>query len=270
MRRLVLALASCGAALVPSGGGGGGGALVRSQSAYARDGILLLRDFLAPDELAAVLDDCRKLRASLKLERSSIAVGRLGRVLDSRSAAHRCLSSDALAQRVNQRVGAPDGGGAPPVALRPSEFPIELRVYRPGAGMEWHRDDLLYDRPQCEMVLCLDNTSDSHTEWVDADGRLHSEWTPPNSALLVRAGESGARHRVQTLRRGERTILKMVWAPEGAERAEAFDSHLDSLHGLRAKQASRARGGGGGSGGGGRHGGWVQNQKRRAARGRKR
>ena len=51
----------------------------------------------------------------------------------------------------------------------------------------------------------------------------------------MRAG--GARHRVQPLKRGERTILKMVWAVEGAARLEdRFHVHLDSLPGLRDRQ----------------------------------
>jgi hypothetical protein len=108
-------------------------------------------------------------------------------------------------------------------------------VYRTGAGMEWHVDDLLYAPPQCELVLVLDNTSDSVTEFVDGEGTLHSEWTPPNSALLVRAG--GARHRVQPLRRGERSIIKMVWAHEGSSREEErYHTHLDSMPGLRKRQ----------------------------------
>ena len=56
-----------------------------------------------------------------------------------------------------------------------------------------------------QVVLTLDNSGDSVTEWIEADGTLRSAWTPPNSALLVRA--AGARHRVTHLRRGERAHL---------------------------------------------------------------
>jgi hypothetical protein len=146
------------------------------------------------------------------------------------------MSSPLVAERVNRRLlhsGRAEG------AMCLSEYPVEMRVYREGSEMQWHRDDMLYDTPQCEMVLCLENTSDSRTEWIDADGELHSEWTPPNSCLLLRAGDSGARHRVQPLRRGERTILKSVWAPHASERLEAFFTHLDSLPGLRTKQRPR-------------------------------
>ena len=111
-----------------------------------------------------------------------MAVGRYGRMLDNRSDAHICLASDATTKRINRIAGFP----SPPLIT--SEYPMELRVYRVGAGMDWHVDDCLFDRPQCEVVLVLENTSDSFTEFIDADGVLHSEWTPPNSALLVRAG----------------------------------------------------------------------------------
>ena len=197
--------------------------------AYSRDGVVLIPNFLPGDVFTSIVQDTRRLRSQLKPEKGSMAVGRLGRVLDSRSDAHQCLTSTTVSERLNRYIGSPE---KPFIA---SEYPIELRVYREGSGMEWHVDDLLYDQPQCEMVLVLENSSDSSTEFIDAAGVLHSEWTPPNSALLVRAG--GAQHRVQPLRRGERTILKMVWQPDGAARREdRFHTHLDSMPGLRAKQ----------------------------------
>jgi hypothetical protein len=196
------------------------------QTAYARDGILFKRDFLPAADFETVLSDCRSLKGLSKPEKNSLAVGRVGRMLDRNSKASACLTSPAVSNYVARLTGAP-------VVL--SDYPIELRIYRAGAGMEWHRDDALYDEPQCEVVLCLENTSDSHTEWIDAGGTLHSEWTPANSALLVRAGDCGARHRVQPLGRGERTILKLVWHTPGSARLGDFYTHLDSLPGLRSR-----------------------------------
>ena len=214
-----------------------------TQRGYSRDGISLVRNFLSPEAFALVCEDTRKLRGQLKPEKGSMAVGRLGRILDSRSDAYAMLTSDETAGRINHLT-------QPAKPLVASEYPIELRVYRVGSGMDWHVDDALYTAPQCELVLVLDNTSDSVTEWTDATGELHSEWTPPNSALLVRAG--GARHRVQPLRRGERTILKMVWCETGSTPLEdRFYDHLDSLPGLRSKQRPK-RGGDAGRGARGR------------------
>ena len=41
-------------------------------------------------------------------------------------------------------------------------------------------------------------------------GELHSVWTDPNSLLLILAG--GTPHRVQPMKRGERLILKLLFA----------------------------------------------------------
>ena len=43
-----------------------------------------------------------------------------------------------------------------------------------------------------EVVLTVENSSDSATEWRDAEGVLHTEWTPPNTALLVRSSRATA------------------------------------------------------------------------------
>ena len=134
--------------------------------------------------------------------------------------------SDAVRAKVARLVGQP---------MEPSVHPIELRSYGVGAEMTWHRDDQLYDQAQCEVVLCLDNTSDSRTEWIDAGGQSVAEWTPPNMALLVRGGETGAAHRVLPLKRGTRTILKMVWAVPGSTPLPAFYEHFDAFPGLRRK-----------------------------------
>ena len=37
--------------------------------------------------------------------------------------------------------------------------------------MDWHQDVALYVEPQYELVFTLENTSDSQTQWQDADGR---------------------------------------------------------------------------------------------------
>lgn len=194
---------------------------------YARDGLLFVPDFLPAADFAAVRDECRSMRGAMKAEKGSFAIGRAGRFVDSRSKTHRLLTSEAAVQRVSGLVGA---------RLEPSEYPIELRAYRPGSSMSWHRDDQLYAEPQCELVLCLDNSSDSRTEWLDADGELHAAWTPPNSVLLLRAGDTGAAHRVIPLKVGERTILKMMWAAPECARLDAFYKNIDSLPGLRSRR----------------------------------
>lgn len=196
------------------------------QTPYIRDGARVVRHFLPPPDFERLRERCRRLRPKLKREKSSMAVGRVGCVVDRRSEVHRLLCSEAVRARVSALVGAP---------VEASPCPIELRSYRVGAEMRWHRDDQLYTRPQCELVLCVENSSDSRTEWIDASGTHSAEWTPPNTALLVRGGETGAAHRVTAVRRGERTILKMVWMMPESTPLPAFFEHFDAFPGLRRK-----------------------------------
>ena len=193
---------------------------------YVRNGVRAVQAFLSDGDFARVREECRSLRGRMKPEKDALAVGRVGCYVDRRSETHRILTAEAVAARVSELVGR---------SMEPSVYPIELRCYRVGAEMAWHRDDQLYDDPQCELVLCLDNDSDSRTEWIDARGEPAGDWTRPNSALLVRAGEAGVAHRVTPLRRGERTILKMVWTVPGSPPRPAFFEHLDSLPGLRRR-----------------------------------
>ena len=55
--------------------------------------------------------------------------------------------------------------------------------------MDWHKDDEMYDMPQLEMVYCLENTSDSETEWIiDRDEGLCSSGPHQTARFLsVRA-----------------------------------------------------------------------------------
>lgn len=201
---------------------------------YARNGVAFVRDFLPQGIFEEIVADCRSLRGNMKREKNSIALGRLGRMVDRNSITHARLTSESVVQRVSRLAGQ---------TLVPSEYPIEMRVYTSGACMDWHKDDEMYDMPQLEMVYCLENTSDSETEWIiDGDEGLCSEWTPPNSALLVRAGESGARHRVRPLRRGERTILKLIWHSPDSVPIDRFWTHMDSFPGLRSGQRPKATG----------------------------
>ena len=92
--------------------------------------------------------------------------------------------------------------------MEPADFPVELRRYPVGSSMGWHKDEVLYEEPQLEVVLTLENTSDSQTRWERADGSVRGAWLPPNSLLLVKA--EGATHGVTTVRRGDRLIAKFV------------------------------------------------------------
>ena len=249
IRRVALLAASCVTArahTVPAAGAlllsGGPASVPRAKACtpYMRDGVVFVeRGFLAPDDFETVAIECRSLRSKMKLEKNSIAIGRTGYCLTPRSSpnAWDVLTSDSVISRIGRLVGRDPG--LPPLVA--DDYPPEVRTYRAGSGMEWHQDEQLYEEPQCEVVLCIENTSDSYTEWEGSGGAedCHSFWTPPNSALLVRAGPTGARHRVRTLQRGERTIVKMVFSAPGSGRLPEFYAHLDSFPGLRRAPSTR-------------------------------
>jgi diaminopimelate decarboxylase len=50
------------------------------------------------------------------------------------------------------------------------------------------------------MILTLENSSDSFTEWVDASGQTVSIWAEPNSLIVVKAG--AALHQVTRIKKG--------------------------------------------------------------------
>eukprot|EP00588_Corethron_pennatum_P035548 CAMPEP_0194343486 /NCGR_PEP_ID=MMETSP0171-20130528/97227_1 /TAXON_ID=218684 /ORGANISM="Corethron pennatum, Strain L29A3" /LENGTH=164 /DNA_ID=CAMNT_0039109727 /DNA_START=494 /DNA_END=984 /DNA_ORIENTATION=+ len=152
---------------------------------------------------------------SLSEERNSIANGRLGAPIRPGAIREEVLEHlRVLAGRVLCGCDAPDISFS-------AQVPVELRTYeRPGAGMSWHRDDILYGpRPQIEVVFTLENSSDCVTMWKEksagavpggSEETVHrSAETEPNSAIFIRAGS--VEHCVSSLRRGTRVILKMVF-----------------------------------------------------------
>lgn len=161
-----------------------------------------------------MLAECAQLRHSLRPERSSTAEHRLGCYVPPGAATVSLFAAQSVAQRLSQLASTP---------LFLSEYPLEYRTYPPGAHMAWHRDEQLFQEPQVELVLTVSNSSDSVTEWQDAQGRLHSQWTEPNSLLLVRAG--GAMHRVLPIKRGKRSIVKVVFTSTHT-RVPAYEDNL--------------------------------------------
>lgn len=126
--------------------------------------------------------------------------------------------------------------------------------------MDWHKDEVLFAKPQYELVYTVSNSSDSITQWIDAGGTApapprrgiaqcsHVAFTvlfsylfrslyisppaagnerevstEPNSLLLVRA--ESVLHRVLPVRHGERGILKIVFTST-SEVVPAFHSNL--------------------------------------------
>ncbi|CAJ1434707.1 unnamed protein product [Effrenium voratum] len=141
-------------------------------------------------------------------------------------AAWRIFASRSLRRRLQRRVGAM---GA--LDLLPCGCPLEFREYARGGGMLWHRDEVLTDPPQLELVYTLENTSDSVTRWAESHLEVLRDetsevWTEPNSGLLVQAG--GAVHMVTELTLGRRVILKVPYlqSPASRARGERWSANL--------------------------------------------
>jgi len=93
--------------------------------------------------------------------------------------------------------------------LKKTSYPVEYRKYFTGSnGIHWHKDKLLFTEPQFELVLTIDNTSDSVTQWKEESGKQHSIKTKPNSIIMVKA--DSALHKVTKIKSGERYIVKYI------------------------------------------------------------
>ena len=206
-----------------------------ARAAFEKNGgVLYLPNFLEPDEFESIRLECRRLRSKAKHEKDSIAVGRLGRILTPKTASFKAFMSEAMASRLNELTGLE--------GLRPSDYAVEVRYYPIGACMEWHRDDQLFEPAQLEVVFTLENSSDSNTQWLTSSGELESIWTEPNSIIAVTAGADGPMHRVTPIKRGERSILKLVYCRSDKKTAQ-YDTHLDSFPGRKREKAKKASNG---------------------------
>ena len=94
--------------------------------------------------------------------------------------------------------------------IKKSDFPIEFRIYPEGSsGMKCHKDTLLYEKPQYEMVYTIENESDSYTNWYSYFGWNNKIYTKPNSLIIVKA--QGNIHCVSPVNKGFRKILKLIY-----------------------------------------------------------
>ena len=183
---------------------------------------------LQPHEFKLLQIEANKVKTQMKREKNSIATKRLGLRLDKRSHATRALLQSPRVQNMVADITRQK--------IQPLDYPIELRNYPIGSSMNWHQDDLLTQPPQLECIFTLENTSDSFTEWRHSDGTTESIWTLPNSLLIMLAGPLGPIHRVTTVRRGERSILKFALVNECVTKQEGFEEHINSFPVARDKR----------------------------------
>lgn len=125
--------------------------------------------------------------------------------------------------------------------------------------MEWHVDDILFTKPQIELVLTIENSSDCQTMWEDKQklqqhGYLGNDLstssnppmsvvqavqTEPNSVILIQAG--GARHKVSALKNGRRVILKFVFVDNSHDNT-LVDDAAQQLYQFSKKTANNGKG----------------------------
>ena len=87
-------------------------------------------------------------------------------------------------------------------------YPIEYRKYFNGSkGMNWHKDTSLFYPDAFEIVLTLNNNSDSKFCWETND-KIKS--INPKSNTLVIVKPTTILHSVSPVNIGERTILKFI------------------------------------------------------------
>ncbi|KAL7479674.1 hypothetical protein ACHAW6_005403 [Cyclotella cf. meneghiniana] len=194
-------------------------------------GILYKQSILTTHEYTSIIKELASVQLILMDEQeSSFATKRIGCRIPNESEIYSILSDQEgslcrLLNGLQVRDGSDPEPG--PMVLAP-DIPIELRIYeKTGAGMEWHTDDILYNPPQLEVVLTLENTSDCSTMWKPHNNRMqHSKegekahsviesvQTTPNSGLILKAG--GVEHKVSSLGVGRRVILKLAFVRQGA------------------------------------------------------
>mmetsp|Transcript_42457 Transcript_42457/g.66475 ORF Transcript_42457/g.66475 Transcript_42457/m.66475 type:complete len:268 (+) Transcript_42457:3-806(+) len=164
-------------------------------------GLVYIRNFLEKNDFSEVQKQCERLVGQCKPEKSSWATGRIGTYVPKGNPILEVLFSQSIANRLESLTAVK--------GLYPSDYPVELRVYRSGSAMEWHADDVLFAEPQMELVYTVENSAETRTQWRTRAGAIKEQWTEPNSLLIIEAG--GAEHRVLPVKRGQRTILKMLF-----------------------------------------------------------
>jgi len=188
-------------------------------------GILYKEGVLPQDDLQTIRTEVDALSSSFSPERSSVASLRTGAVLTSESSTFRIVSdkNGAFHRIVNRIMKSFDDDKEYELS---EVVPLEVRRYGSvGSGMAWHKDDVLFDPCQIEIVFTLDNNSNCRTMWKenlpknqesdDEQTKIYEVETEPNSAIFLQAG--GVEHCVSSLKVGERTILKFAFVRRGSQ-----------------------------------------------------
>ena len=162
-------------------------------------GIHYIENFFSEEDFLMIKRECNKLVGKLRDEQNPLAENRLSvDVPDSSKISKLCMDEKT---KIKLKI---------PQDTQPSDIPIEYRKYPIGGSMDWHKDVVLYTKPQYEMVYTVDNTSDSKTLWYDPKHQKVNEIiTKPNSMIVIKADD--IQHCVTPVTRGERSIVKFAY-----------------------------------------------------------
>lgn len=104
----------------------------------------------------------------------------------------------------------------------------------------------VFTKPQIEVVLTLENTSDCRTMWevekeVDQQTIITRKEveTDVNSALFIKAG--GVSHKVSSLKYGRRVIIKFVYVAEDGEILRDAIKHTQQFSGSKSKEKKKKK-----------------------------
>ena len=133
---------------------------------WSNGGLLYVPQLLSPVEWEEVRAAASSLNSKMSAETSSFASGRRMLTLTRRKTggAYDAILRPFQTARVAEKLEAVSGING----IHLSDHPAELRLYTPGAFMEWHQDDQLLPMPQLEVdsprdcsLLCLELRSDN-------------------------------------------------------------------------------------------------------------
>lgn len=190
-------------------------------------GFLYVRNFFEKEDFEKIARACDDLRKHLKEEKRVCANSRLGVMVPEEDVVHQMCCSEFAAEKLRALVLSDEEkrDAKKRHALKPSDVPVEYRIYPFGGSMDWHRDVALYTEPQFEIVCTIHNSSDSRTEWKDVDtGRRRGIRSEPNSVLIVQA--DSVVHRVTPITKGERSIVKFAYSTTNEKTVDYYDNLL--------------------------------------------
>ena len=105
------------------------------------------------------------------------------------------------------------------------DFPIEYREYPNGSsGMRWHKDVSLFSPDCLEVVLTLENNSDSKFQWEE--NNKIKEIKPEKNTLVIVKPKT-VLHRVTPVK-GNRKILKFIVQFKDSKKTQVYYNNINN------------------------------------------